>query len=102
MSDAGDGLNIANATAKCQIIPISLDLYTERRGHMIAHGVDKLVNAFARTLLEDQPYSNNLHALSYAWGDPAPVCDIEINGTTTKIEANLYAALQAIRRNTKF
>jgi len=53
MSDAGDGLNIANTTPKCQMITISLDLYTERRGHKIAHGVNKLVNAFARTLLED-------------------------------------------------
>jgi len=102
MSTTDNGSNMANAPPKCQMIITSLDLYKERRGHIVAHGANKLVNAFARTFLEDQPYSKDFYALSYVWGDPAAVCDVEINGTATKIGANLYAALQTIRRNTKF
>ncbi|PMD60919.1 heterokaryon incompatibility, partial [Hyaloscypha bicolor E] len=42
------------------------------------------------------------YALSYVWGDPAAVCDLEINGTAAKIGENLHAALHSIRKNTKF
>lgn len=98
-STAGNGSNIATPPLKCQLITTSLNLYQERIGNYVAHGVNKLRNSFVR---RGQPYSRDFYALSYVWGDPAAVCDIAINGTTTKIGANLYAALQSIQRNTKF
>ena len=55
----------------------------------------------ARTILKDQPYSGEFYALSYVWGDPAAIYDLEMNGTIVKIGASLHAALHAIRKNTR-
>ncbi|ERF70767.1 hypothetical protein EPUS_05119 [Endocarpon pusillum Z07020] len=39
-------------------------------------------------------------ALSYVWGDPACVCDVEIDGQQVKIPRNLFEALTSVRVNT--
>ena len=96
------GPNTVDLPLKCELITTSLNLYKEPFSNYPAHGVNKLRNALARSFLKEQPYSRDFYALSYVWGDPAPVCDFEINGTTVKIGASLYAALHSIRRNTKF
>jgi hypothetical protein len=96
------GTNTADLPLKCELITRSLDLYKEPFSNYPTHGVNKLRNALARSFLKDQPYSRDFYALSYRWGDPAAVCDFEINGTAAKIGASLHAALHSIRKNTKF
>ena len=94
--------NAADLPLKCELITTSLDLYKEPLRNYPAHGVNKLRNALTRSLIKDRPYSRDFYALSYVWGDPAAVCDIDINDTAAKIGANLHAALHSIRNNTKF
>jgi heterokaryon incompatibility protein (HET) len=105
LSDAEDtksGSSLVNESLKCDLIATSLDLYKEPLRNSPAHGVNVLRNALARTFLKNQPYSREFYALSYVWGDPAAICDIEINGNLVKIGASLHAALSSIRRNTEF
>jgi hypothetical protein len=94
--------NTADLPLKCELIATSLDLYKVLHSNYSAYEVNKLRNALARSFLKGQPYSREFYALSYVWGDPAAVCDLEINGTPAKIGASLHAALQSIRKNTKF
>ncbi|KAF2809800.1 uncharacterized protein BDZ99DRAFT_532506, partial [Mytilinidion resinicola] len=42
------------------------------------------------------------YALSYVWGDPTPVINIEIDGKHTKITKNLAEALGSIQKNTNY
>lgn len=102
IGSATSGPNTADSPLKCETITTSLDLYKVPLSNYPAHRVNKLRNALARTFLDDQPYSKDFYAVSYVWGDPAAVCDVEINGTAAKIGASLYAALHSIRKNTKF
>lgn len=94
--------NTADSPLRCEMITTSLDLYKVPLSNYPAHGVNKLRNALARYFLDDQPFSKEFFAVSYVWGDPAAVCEIEINGTAAKIGASLYAAFNSIRNNTRF
>ena len=102
LKDVDGGPNTADSRLKCEMITTSLDCYKVKLSNYPAYGVKKLRNALARSFLDDQPYSKDFYAVSYVWGDPAAVCDIEINGTAAKIGASLYAALHSIQKNTKF
>ena len=84
------------------MINTSLDLYKVLHSSAPTYAVNELRNTLARAVLDEQPYSKDIYALSYVWGDPAAVCDVEINGIAAKIGANLYAALHAIQKNTDF
>jgi Heterokaryon incompatibility protein (HET) len=94
--------NTPNPPLRCELIVTSLDLYKEPLRNYPVHEIDKVRNALARKLLENQPISREFYALSYVWGDPASVCDLEINGKATKIGVNLHAALHSIRKKTNF
>lgn len=102
IDSAASWQNTADSPLKCEMITTSLDLYKVPLSNYHAHGVSKLRNALARYFLDDQPFSKEPFAVSYVWGDPAAVCEIEINGTAAKIGASLYAALNSIRNNTEF
>jgi len=93
--------NTAELPLKCKLITTSLDLFKEPLRNYLAYGANKLRNALTRSL-KDQSYSKDFYALSYVWGDPAEVCNIDIDGTAVKINANLHAALRSIRNNTEF
>jgi hypothetical protein len=105
LNDVGNTANLSNTAdlpLKCELITTSLDLYKVALSNYTAYEVNKLRNALVRSFLKDRPYSREFYALSYVWGDPAAVCDLEINGTAAKIGENLHAALHSIRKNTKF
>lgn len=102
IDSTASGPNTPDSPLKCELITTSLGLYNVPDANYLAHRVNKLRNALARAFLDDQPCSKDFYAVSYVWGDPAAVCDIEINGTAAKIGASLYAALHSIRKNTKF
>lgn len=102
LKDMDGGPNTADSLLKCEMITTSLDLYKVPFSNYPAYGVQKLLNALTRSFLDGQSYSKDFYAVSYAWGDPAAVCDIEINGTAVKIGASLYAALHSTRQNTQF
>lgn len=101
LKDLDGGPNTADSPLKCEMITTSLDLYKAPLSNYPAYVVKKLGNALARSFLDDQSYSKDFYAVSYVWGDPAAVCDIEINGIACKIGASLYATLHSIRKNTK-
>ncbi|KAJ9652678.1 hypothetical protein H2198_008081 [Neophaeococcomyces mojaviensis] len=94
--------NIPDSPLKCEMITTSLDLYKIPLSNYPAHGVNKLRNALARYFLDDQPFSKEFFAVSYVWGNPAAVCETEINGTAARIGESLHAALSSIRNNTRF
>lgn len=96
------GPNTTLSPLKCRLITTSLNLYKELAHSPPMYEVNRLRNALARTFLKDQPYSEAFYALSYVWGDPAEQRDLEVNGKTVKIGANLHAALSSIQRNTNF
>lgn len=102
LDNAASRSRTADLPLKCELITTSLDLYKESLRSYPAHGVNKLRNALVRSFLKDQPYSKEFYALSYVWGDPAAVCDLEINGKAVNIGASLHAALLSIRENTRF
>ena len=102
LKDVNGGPNTADSRLKCEMITTSLDFYKVRDSNYPAYRVKRLRNALASSFLDDQPYSKDFYAVSYVWGDPAAVDDIEINGAVAKIGANLYAALHSIQNNTKF
>lgn len=101
LKDPDGGPNTANSPLKCEMITTSLDLYGVKDESYPIYRVKELRNVLARSFLDDQAYSKHFYAVSYVWGDPAAVCDIEINGIAAKIGASLYAALHSIRKNTK-
>lgn len=96
--------SVSDSLLRFSMIVTSLELYKDPpwHYHLPVNELNQMRNAFTRTFLSDQPFSKDFYALSYVWGDPAAVCDIKIDGMSVKIGANLYAALQSIRKNTKF
>jgi hypothetical protein len=94
--------NALDLPLKCKFVTTTLNLYKEPLNDYPAYEVNKLRNAIVRSALKAQPYSEEFYALSYVWGNPEATHDIEINGTTAQISANLHAALISVRNNTKY
>ena len=101
LKDPDGGPNTTKSPLKCEMITTSLDLYGVKNQSYPVYRAKKFRNALTRSFLDDQSYSKDFYAISYVWGDPAAVCDIEINEIAAKIGASLYAALHSIRKNTK-
>ncbi|KAF2106138.1 heterokaryon incompatibility protein-domain-containing protein [Lophiotrema nucula] len=89
---------------KCKIITTSLDLYRREESPIRGDTPPTLRQTFARFATAPSTFKNRkpYHALSYVWGDPTPVCDIDIDGKMTKISRSLGDALFSIRTNTDY
>lgn len=98
----------AEQPLRCKFLKTSLALHSTRfENHMMAGkptglktlvwGLNQTQKSF-RQMAFQKPAA--YFALSYAWGDSARVCDIEIDGFPAKIPRNLAEALWSIRANT--
>jgi hypothetical protein len=102
---------------RCQLVTTSLVLYNTKTHPelvndpimqlllsrfpiclMLGYLLLKIVRSTRPLIAQGKPISYN--ALSYVWGDPECVCDIEVNGKVAKITKSLAEALQSIRSNT--
>lgn len=98
LKDADGGLNTVNSSLKCEMITTSQNFYKVPASNYLAYRVKKIRNALTRSFLHDQSYSKDFYAESYVWGDPAAICDIEINEVVGKMGANLWLHYTAFER----
>lgn len=116
----GGGGGAARTPLRCQLITTSLAFYSTKSDDDIVdmamavmvmsmsgsrptlllglYKLLKFVRLAVTRITKRKPASYS--ALSYVWGDPKCVCDIEVNGKVAKITKTLAEALQSIRANT--
>ncbi|KAH0843783.1 hypothetical protein AYO21_07921 [Fonsecaea monophora] len=106
-----------NSPLRCQLITTSLTFYDTKfdidarevlsaaspqiNGLYTLYALYKLFRFAQRNvprILQQKP--SRFYALSYVWGDPTRLSDIEVNGQVARIPENLAEGLRSIRANT--
>ncbi|KAF2675041.1 hypothetical protein BT63DRAFT_27130 [Microthyrium microscopicum] len=86
---------------RCHLVKTSLHLYSSE-GAIVPGGPPEGHSYASEEIISRGWTDTPFQALSYVWGDPTPVSEIEIDGRFCKISQNLSQALLSIYDNTAF